>query len=178
MATISTTNLTGVMTGNSAGNTWSTFTSPVTDGVNAAQVEMMIDALRHQHLTIIKDQEERIVVLEDVVTNLRDTLDQYKDLLAAGIARAHDEEQRNREHKSRRDAELHSHQIAKQMLSPEQMQHLQMMERKLQEEEMRRKMVHEGHEYEWKQPSYEIGMPTLKSRQGGKNVRPNKPNSF
>lgn len=174
MATISTTNLTGAST--SYNNTWST--SPNSDGVNAAQVEMMIDALRQQHLTIIKDQEERIVVLEDVVTNLRDTLDQYKDLLAAGIARAH-EEQRNREHKSRRDAELHSHhQIAKQMLSPEQMQHLQMMERKLQEEEMRRKMVHEGHEYEWKQPSYEIGMPTLKSRQGGKNVRPNKPNSF
>lgn len=46
MATISTTNLTGAST--SYNNTWST--SPNSDGVNAAQVEMMIDALRQQHL--------------------------------------------------------------------------------------------------------------------------------
>ena len=78
MATIST-NSTGPYTASTAttNSTWSTYAGTEITFTSHDEFEKF----KESHLAVVKDQEERIVALEELVTQLRDTLDQYKDIL-------------------------------------------------------------------------------------------------
>ena len=56
-----------------------------TTGYAVAEVvyKSHLEELEKKHLTIIKDQEERIVALEELVGKLRDRLDEYIGLVSS-----------------------------------------------------------------------------------------------